>query len=209
MTIKEKIEALAHSTFEEIQRTEARYKAAEEARRSTPIRYGVVDAEYQAKATRAEADFQEAKNARTMMQRNLPYKAREALAAIRQEYVAEVQARFAVDPAKLDQASLELLKSGIMKPSEYRAMFDRAVKTGNTTMTRIISKYAAEAANHYDAADPRASELRIIGYEGNSDPASEALSTFNGVAEIFSRTIDNPGIIKDWDSLAGRMLDLL
>ena len=209
MTVKEQIEELARSTFEGMQEIEAEYKAAEDARRSTPMRTGVVDAEYQAKSASAEARFQKAQKAMHSMKMDLPWRVKESLAAIRREYAAEVQTRFSVDPGKLDQESLELLKSGIMKPTEYAHMMETARRDGNVTMVRLIAKYAAEAAGQYEPNDQRARELRAVGHIGNADPAAAAMSNFDDIAEVFDRTVNNPSMISYWDSLAGPMLDKL
>lgn len=213
MSYKEQIEALARETFTELMAKKEAYDKAESRKRDFPQRGGLVNADYQAKAARAQADFLEAQEAWRATQRNLPGRALEQLAAIRRDYEKEMTKRFAVDPAKLDTASLELLKSGIMKPGEYSAMFNRAAQDGNITMTRMIAKYAAEAAEaaakKYGENSPQARELRMIGYSGNLDPAKDCMNTFDGVTEIFRRTVDNPAMISHWDELTTQLLDML
>ena len=213
MSYKEQIEALARETFTELLAKKEAYTTAEAKRRDFPQRGGLVDADYQAKAARAQADFLEAQEAWRATQRNLPGKALEKLAAIRREYAQEMAQRFAVDPSKLDTASLELLKSGIMKPGEYVSMFNRAAQAGNTTMTRMIAKYAREAgeavAKKYGENDQAARELRAVGYTANIDPARAHLDAFDGVTEIFRRTVDNLGMISHWDELTAQLLEML
>ena len=213
MSYKEQIEALARETFTELLAKKEAYTTAEAKRRDFPQRGGLVDADYQAKASRAQADYLEAQEAWRATQRNLPGRALEKLAAIRRDYEKEMTKLFAVDPAKLDTASLELLKSGIMKPEEYASMFNQAANAGNVTMTRMISKYAAEAAvaaaKRYGENSPQARELRMIGYSGNLDPAKDRMDTFDGVVEIFRRTVDNPGMISHWDELTAQLLEML
>ena len=213
MEIREQIEKFARSTFGEIERIENEYKNAEQRRKETPQRMGIVDPAYAAKAARAEAGYLAARDARNSMERDLPGKARTRIAEIRREYAEEVSRQFAVDPAKLDMAALELLKSSIMKPDEYSAMMQEAQKSGNTTMTRMIARYAAEAAEaaerKYGDGSPQARELRAVGYSGNTDPAAAALEVFDGVAEIVSRCINNPSMIPMWDELAAPLLEML
>lgn len=48
-----------------------------------------------------------------------------------------------VNPKDVDANAMELLKSGIMNGSDYAAMVERY--SGNTTMLRLIGKYANEA----------------------------------------------------------------
>jgi len=213
MEFREKIDELAHSTFEEIRRVEDDYKQAEQRRKETPQHNGVVSAEYAARAAQAEAAYLSAREAYRGLQRNLPGKVDEHLAAIRREYAAEVAQRFAVDPSKMDMAALELLKSGIMKAGEYSTMMQEAQKSGNVTMTRLIARYASEAAEaaerKFGEGSAQARELRAVGYAGNIDPGAAALQTFDNVAEILRRCVNNPSMIPHWDGLAGPLLDLL
>ena len=207
---KEIINNLARETFEELLAKKEAYNKAEARKHDFPQRGGLVNADYQAKSARVQADFLEAQEAWRATQRNLPGKALEKLAAIRRDYEKEMTKLFAVDPAKLDTASLELLKSGIMKPEEYASMFNQAANAGNVTMTRMISKYAAEAAaKKYGENSSQARELRMIGYSGNLDPAKDRMDTFDGVVEIFRRTVDNPGMISHWDELTAQLLEML
>lgn len=213
MEFREKIDELAHSTFEEIRRVEDDYKQAEQRRSETPQHNGVVSPEYAAKAARAEADYLAAREAYRGMQRNLPGKAQEKMTAIRREYAQEVARQFAVDPEKLNAAELELIKSGIMRPAEYRAMLEKEASAGNATMVRLIANYAAKeaeaAAAKNGAGDDRARELRAISYMAKADPAGEALRTFDAVADVLMRCVNNPSMIPHWDGLAGPLLDLL
>lgn len=213
MSYKEIINNLARETFEELLAKKEAYNKAEARKHDFPQRGGLVNADYQAKASRAQADFLEAQEAWRATQRNLPGRALEKLAAIRREYEGELAQRFAVDPAKLDTASMELLKSGIMRPEEYASMFNQAANAGNVTMTRMISKYAAEAAEaaakKYGENSSQARELRMIGYNGNLDPAKDHLDTFDGVVEVFRRTVDNPAMIPHWDELTAQLLEML
>ena len=211
MTISEKIAELAQSTFDEIQKTEDAYKAAEAAKKALPAASG--DYQVQAKIARAAADFAAAEAARRQMRYNLPNKSENALSALRREYAQEIEQKYAADPAKLDLATLELLKSGIMRPNEYRRLFDSAAQNGNATMTRLIARYAldaaAEATKKFGETSTQARELRAIGYAGNADPAADAMNTFDSIGEIFRRSVANPGMIPHWEELTAPLFDLL
>lgn len=213
MSIREQIEEYARSTFAEIERIEDEFKNAELRRQETPQRMGAVDAAYAAKAARAEADYLAAREAYRGMQRNLPGKAQEKMAAIRRDYAQDVARQFAADPEKLNAAELELLKSGIMRPDEYRAMMEKEAHAGNATMVRLIASYAAKEAETVaaknGAGDERARELRAVSYMAKADPAGEALRTFDAVSDVLMRCVNNPSMIPHWDGLAGPMLDLL
>ena len=165
------------------------------------------------KLARADADYQAASKAQHDMRVNLPGKVENQMRAIRQQYADELAQRFAIDPAKLDAASLELLKSGIMRPAEYRSMLEKARKDGNATMLRIVAKYAADRAAEIAAKDGATSEdareLRVVGYAGNIDPAGEALRNFDVVADVLRRCVNNHAMIGHWDELTGPVLDAL
>lgn len=213
MNIKDSINDLAASTFEEIQRVEKEYREAEIRRRETPVRNGIMDAEYATKAYKAEADYKAAEAAYKSMKRSLPSNTTSKLSQLRKEYAQEVGRAFAADPKKIDAAAVELLKSGTMKAGEYASMIEAYKKDGNATMIRMVIKYAREAAEaagtKYGIDDQRARSLRAVSSMGGKDPAAAHLETFDGVAEIFNRCINNPAIIGHWNELADPLIDML
>lgn len=213
MDISTQINELAAATFDEIQRIEKEYHDAEAKRNETPQRSGWVDAAYQAKAMKAEADYLAARDAYNNMRRNLPGKAQDRLAAIRREYAKTVGQQFAVDPKQIDANALELLRSGIMKASEYSSMMENAKIQGNYTMVRLIARYAADAAEdaakRYGEHDQRVRELRAVSYFGNKDPSADALDTFDHVSEIFRRCCNNSAMIKYWGGLTEQLMEML
>lgn len=213
MNIKDSINDLAASTFEEIQRVEKEYREAEIRRRETPVRNGIMDAEYATKAYKAETDYKAAEAAYKSMKQSLPNNTASKLSQLRREYAQEVGRAFAADPKKIDAAAVELLKSGTMKAGEYASMLDTAKKNGNATMVRIISKYAGEAAveasKKYGETDQRSMVLRAVASMGGDDPAAAHLDTFDKVASIFNRCVNNPAIIGHWNELADPLIDRL
>ncbi len=213
MNIKDSINDLAASTFEEIQRVEKEYREAEIRRRETPVRNGIMDAEYATKAYKAEADYKAAEAAYKSMKRSLPNNTASKLSQLRREYAQEVGRAFAADPSKIDAAAVELLKSGTMKAGEYASMLDTAKKDGNSTMVRMIAKYAGEAADaagaKYGIADQRATLLRAVSSMGGPDPAAAHLETFDNVASIFNRCVNNPSMIGSWNEIADPIIDML
>ena len=69
-------------------------------------------------------------------------------AELRKGLEKEVSANNLADPSAIDNGALELLKSGIMTSSDFSGMVERF--NGNATMTRLISKYARDAALSVD-----------------------------------------------------------
>lgn len=206
----EQIRALAHETFGEIQRADEAVKAAEQRMRETPVMNGR-GAEYAARAAAAKAKYAAAVDAQNKLRFQLPDSASSKLAAIRRQYAAELEQRYTMDPAQLDPAALELLKSGTMRPADYDAMLNKADDAGNFTMTRLIAKYAREAAaaaaEKNGPHDPKAQALRYIAQSGCGDPVEAALTGFDYVGDAFRRCVRNPSMIRYWDELTAPALE--
>lgn len=205
-----KVNDIATAAFEEYRKTEAAYKKAEEQARQYPPRHGMVDAQYAAKSARAQADFLEAKEAYSKAKRVLESHKSE-LAAIRKELAAELEDAYSVDPAKLDTATLELLKSGILTGNEYVKLMREAQAAGNPTMVRMIGKYAEDAAaargEKYGQNDEQARTMRLVGHESRQNTGSEHLKAFDYMADIYNRAVNNPGMIDHWGELTAETVE--
>ena len=199
-----RVNEIAAAAFEEYRKAEKAYMAAKEQQRKYPQRHGMVDAQYAAKSARAQADFLEAKEAFTDAKRALQSHNSE-IAALRKELAAELDDAYAADPAKLDGATLELLKSGILKPNEYAKLMDAATGRGNHTMARMIAKYAGDAAadvgKKYGDNSEQARTLRAISYTADQNNGNDTLQAFDLMAEVYSRTSKNPAMIDAWGEL--------
>ena len=208
--IRDKIEELAARTFAEILETEKAVTKAAAARRP---RDPNLTLEAQARAAQAEVAYQQAVQARISMRRKLPDAAMREMQTLRDRYAKELEAEFAIDPAKLDSRAMELLKAGVMRPAEYAAMLAKARAEGNHTMCRMVAKYAQEAAavakEKYGANDPQIEELRAVASAGNADPARTYLQNFDIVADTFRRCVNNPSMIGKWEMLTSEILDSL
>lgn len=201
-------DALADETFTEYTVTKRRLEAAERKKAETPVKSGLVSAEYAVRAAKAEANYLEAKEKFETVKRGLPEKSRE-MAAIRADFVAAVDSRFAVDPAKLDKATLVLLDSGILRPSEYEKLMANAEKDENFTMMRLIAAKAAEVA---DKAPTREGEaiLKAVAMRGRNADGGDFIRAFDaGVVGIFERCVKNPSMYAYWDKLVQPARDAL
>ena len=204
------VNAIAKEAFEKFRKAEAAYKRAEDQQRKYPQRQGIVDAEYAAQSARAYADFLTAKE--TFKQAQAEFRAHNAeIAALRKQLAADLDKHYSADPAALDSNALELLKSGVLKPTEYARMMDQAQSSGNFTMARMIAKYAGDAATsagkQYGENDSRARELRAISYRANDNNGANTLAAFDLMANVFQRATDNPHMIDSWDSLTGEVAE--
>ena len=196
-----KVNDIATAAFEEYRKAEQAYKKAEEQARQYPPRHGMVDAQYAAKSARAQADFFEAKHAYESARRAF----RESdtqFTAMRKELAAAIDDAYSADPAKLDSATLELLKSGILKGSEYTKLLEQAKAADNPTMVRMIGKYAGEAAQargeKYGQNDPDARTLRLAEYDSRSFTGGDRLEAFDNMVSLYHRCTVNPAMIDHW-----------
>ena len=132
----------------------AAYNAVEQARKATQ------DAGSDAlKRQIATLQLQEAENSLRKEATRIWTEFDAKAADLRRELASEVQASKCVDPTAVDAAGVELMKSGIMTADDY---FTLAAKyDGNTTMLRLLSKYAADAAADEDNRKDRAALITL------------------------------------------------
>lgn len=200
---------IARNTFNNFRQAEAAYKKAKENAAKYPQRMGWVDAEYAAKQARATADLRDAE---------LEFKkAKEAFTAgkgefkkIREELAAELEDDYSATPDKLDGATLELLKSGIMKAGDYSRLYEKAKADGNSTMARIIGQYAGEAAETMAKKSGESQDtktLRYVAFKSGEDSGKDYLAGFDSIAHIYDRCGINPAMIDHWDELTGEVVE--
>lgn len=206
-----KLDAIAKTAFEEYKKAEATYKKAEAKAKEYPPRNGYIDADYAAKQARAQADFLEAKAAFENTRRNFGKAQAPAIKELRNELAEAVQTTYSIDPAQLDNNTLELLKSGIMTASEYAKLMSDAQAAGNPTMVRMIAKYAEDAAakvgEKYGQSDEQAKALRNVAYQSKAYTGSAYLETFDSMADAFNRCAHNAAMIDHWNELTGETIE--
>ena len=131
------------------------------------------------------------------------------IANIRKELVAELDGAFAANPADLDTATLELLKSGIMTAAEYSRLMDTAAEAGNATMCRMIGQYAKTRSDEETAKrnPDTAREFARIAHRGRMTGANAYLANFDTLTEIYGRAVKNPALVSHWDELTGEMVE--
>lgn len=205
-----RVNEIAAEAFKEYRAAETALKKAEEQARQYPQRHGMVDAQYAAKSARAQADLLEAQQ--TYKQAKSRLIERESdIKNVRKELEAELESHYVADPAALDGNTLELLKAGILKPHEYSKLMKDAQANGNSTMVRVIAKYAGDAADaagkKYGETSEQARTLRAITYNANADGSSEKLQAFDLLGDVFHRATNNPGMIDHWDELTSNTIE--
>lgn len=198
----ERMDVLAKETREAAQKVEDAYKRAEDARRQYP--------NDPVKKARAEADYQEALQAKNNWKMNKPFEIEQKIKAIRAELETALDNHFAADPAALDAPTLELLKSGILTSAEYSRLLDKAIEDDNSTMARLIASYAekaaADIAERYGTSDVKARELRAVAYQAQRMGGTVYLNNFAVLTEALTRSVRNPGLWPQWEELTGEVI---
>ena len=205
-----KLDEQARAAFKAYRDAEAAYKKAEQKAREYPQRNGMVNADYAAKSARAQADFLEAKQAyetarRTFRESDTQFN------AMRRELAAAIDDAYSADPAQLDTATLELLKSGILTGAEYVKLLRGAQDANNPTMVRLIGHYAGEAAQaraeSHGMHDPDVSAMRIAQNESRTYTGGDRLQAFDNMVELYHRCTNNPAIIDHWDRFTAETIE--
>ena len=97
---------------------------------------------------------------------------------------------------------MTLLQSGILTPSEYVRLYERAT---SSTMRRLIGKYAGEAAKtEQDTESARI--LRNVNYISRNDSGGVYLAAFDGLFDILRRSAKNPTFYDSYSKLAAPFL---
>lgn len=199
------INDIAAEAFDEYNAAKNAVDAAESKRNAYPRKNGM-GYEYAAKSARFEAEYQEAKATLEAFKRNGFYNHRKRMDEVRNAFIAEIGSAFAADPAQLDMATLELMKSGILNASEYSRLMDKAINDGNHTMARMIAQHAKAAADSTDDREDAAA-FRAVAYKGNGMNGNNYIEAFDFVTSLYDRCSRNPALYSKWDELAGEVIE--
>ena len=113
---------------------------------------------------------------------------------------------YAADPKAIDANTMELLKSGILKPAEYARLFDAADNGDNATMCRLIAQ-AAETAAANAKDDDTARQLRYVANKGRGLDGRHYMQAFDSMADTLDRSLRRTYLIKSWDELTANILE--
>jgi len=152
-----------------------------------------------AEHARAKANYYDAKDAFEAAKKGLSTNSEE-IKTLRKNLVSAIDAENMANPAQLNTATLELLKSGILSANEYAHLLEQAKSEGNNTMVRLIGKYAADAAkNTQDSA--QAMILRGVAYDSKSISGADRVQAFDYMLDVMNRASNNPAMVDCWDEL--------
>ena len=199
----QEVNDIAQASFEKIQDAEKAYKAAESKRNATPFKKGL-GYEYEAKAARAEAIYREAKADYDKLSRALPDQTRAEVAKVRAKLETAVNAFYTADPKAIDGNTMELLRSGILKPAEYATLFENANQANNATMCRLIAKAAADAAESAKDDDV-ARQFRHTANRGRDVTGKPYMDAFDSMADALDRSLRRTYLIPKWDEMTANI----
>ena len=212
-TYARQIDQIAQTAFGAYQKAEAALHDAEERVRQYPERGGLVSDDYRAKAARAAADLIEAQKAMKAAKDGLQGHDGE-IANLRRELAADIDRAYSADPAQLDHDTITLLESGILRPGEYTRLLKNAQEAGNTTMQRLIGKYAGDRAEAEAKAGGQygddVRELRQVYHASKQTTGAEHLERFDYLTEVFNRGANTPalaGLPDRWSKLTADVIE--
>lgn len=181
------------------------FEKAEKAFAEYPRRVGVVTPEYAARSARAEADYVTAKHEWETLRRNKPETVKREVAAIRRELSDATDKMYGAAAKSVDMQTMELLKSGIMRPAEYVDLINTAKSENNYTMARMIAKYALEAAEHFEPND--AGTVRSVAFDAVQLNGNAHLQEFDNLTSILYRCLDHPYMFDVWGEVTEKSIE--
>lgn len=157
---------------------------------------------YKARMATAAAKLEDARKLQHETAFNLPQDAEAKGKALRRQLEAAVAEKYAADPAVIDVNTLTLMQSGILAPTEYVRLYERAT---SPTMRRLIGRYAGEAARAAQDTE-NARILRNVEHAGRNCGGGEYIAAFDGLLDILRRSAKNPSIADCYDEIAAPFL---
>lgn len=206
-------DAVAREAFAEYGKAKEAYQKAKDFVKLHPKKsnYGE-NYEEAATVARAEADLLTARAALIQAEDNLKAKNRE-FDAIRDELEAELVSDYSAKPEDIDEKTLHLINSGILKPHEYKLLMNKAKQNGNNTMIRLIGKAAEDAADRLARMYPEntkpVEDMRVVAFSEPTPDGSTELARFDVLKEAFYRSTENTEMIPDWDDLTRKTVEEL
>ena len=163
---------------------------------------------------RAQANQLEVKEQLQQVRRKMNGEALSKIKAVQKECEAAIMDAYAADPAQIDAATLELLKSGILTAGEYERLYKKAESEGKHTLQRLIGKYADNAAEEfakkYGTGSTEAQTLRIIANEAKQPPMKDRLDALETFAGIYERAAADPqalGSVARWENFTADIIE--
>lgn len=207
----QQLNALAKEIIGERISLENRLKKAEADAKQYPTRYGLVAPEYAVEAKKAELELKAAQKAKLQFDMMTPAKITSKVADIRRAFMNEVSDVFAVSAKGVASGTVELLKSGVLTPTDFQKIIADAKASNDVALMRLAAKYArveAEKIRSNPLADQGKAALFMAAAGMATDRAAEIIDMFDSSVEIL-RTLYRSGSLAEWHSCADALLDVL
>lgn len=210
-----KVDVIAKAAFAEYKAAEESYKSAKELRESSAkggagIRDSAERTKAELRKLKCEAEFIQAEQGFNAAKAKFRESLRE-ISNIRQSLEKELEREYIADPTKVDHDTMVLLKSGILTPDEYDFLLEKSIEMENPTMSRLIAASASEQIEKVSKSCGENSEaamkLRVITRRGKAQGGKETLMAFDAIRDVYQRTVANPRMIENWDSLVGAAIE--
>ena len=206
----QRLEDLAQAGFNkirELQNNVDSAKAAQAEKARLQNRAGITSlavATAKAEALAAAAEVARAEEELRQFRFNGLYLFEKQADEIRNEYEEHLADEFVVDSTQVDQNTVMLLNSGILKTNDYVSLYEKAEESGNITMMRVIGSAADKAA---DIARGNGSIrdtviLHQIAMRSREAAGDKKLKTFDSCVIGFKQYMNNPVLIDNWSIYA-------
>lgn len=205
-TYARRLDETARKIFDELQSAERTFKAAEDAKAHGPRPGGWQDARTKARIAALEADLVEAQAALQAARRTLSERGEKALQGIRLELEKAIDTAATVDPGQVDTAAVALLDSGICTATDLEKLMDDAGRAGNNTMIRLIAAHAEKLAVVSESQPDRV-RLTALAQRTPAREGAALLAAFDGLTDVFQRTVNNTAMIGHWESLTADAIE--
>lgn len=153
----------------------------------------------------AETALDEAKKAFNTAKSNLEA-GQKTIQEVRKDLKKAVEKDYLSKAELIDTKAVELLRSGVMSPKDYEAMFDKAYDEQNHTMVRIIAHYA-ENDERLNEATEEGELLRQIVHASKNNNGHEYIEAFDSLCGVYERTVSNPLMIESWNDLTADLIE--
>ncbi len=191
---------IARSVFNDYKKVSADYETAKAAYENHPYRHavGLIPAENAASLAQAKVDMLKAEVQLNAAKINLN-DAGNRIREIQKELNEALDRDYRINPADVNMATIEILKSGMLRPEEYGKMI--ADNQSNPTMCRMIGQYALQA---YSTATDREARAHLIAavHDSRNIDGSNYKQTFDDLCLIYDKCVKHPALFDRWDEIA-------
>ena len=143
------------------------------------------------------------------------------LGEIRDRLESDANKKFALDPENIDQRFMQLANSGLMKPADYEALYEKYENDQNVTMMRLVGNAAGTLAEAESNNGNRktAAEYNRIAVKANENTPAGVCKRFDELTSVakyalgdpkapsYNRSIPNPYFMDRWDELCGETIE--